>query len=302
MNNRGMADRHQEDEVSLVDAWRTLVRHKKMVFFIWVLISLSGVIAAVVVPEKYVYTTLIEVGSQGKDLVETAAAARARLIASIIYVAQRKYLDEGKGAYDINIEVLVKGPSFLLLESRGSVQSAQDHLALHRAVLEALRQEHQATFIFNKGYEASGVRQEVAKRRVAELQDERVLLGVKLKRLDEEEASLMKQAIKSDANAALVHMILINQIEVNRAEIKKDTADNMRAMDEQRSALSIIARELGGLRETKAAVPFAQSKIPVAPNRRLIIMLAIFGGLMMGALSAFLMESFLKVRKGAEHS
>jgi len=295
MSNGILTDKHQKHEASLVDAWRTLVEHKKMVFFIWVLISLVGVVAAVVMPQKYAFTTLVEVGSHGKDLVETAAVARARLIANSIHVIKTKYLDEGKSAFDINVELIVKSPSMLMLESRGTAQSVQDHLALHKDIFDALWQEHQT--ISSKVYAGLVEQQEKTKLGLAMLQDERVLLGEQRKRLDEEQTYLKARAIPPNTDSALVHIMLINLQETKRAVIKKAITDNMRDMDQRRIELSQTSRQLEGFRETKVALPFAQSKTSVAPNRSLIIVLAIFGGLVMGVLGVFLMESFLKVRE-----
>src|SRR3990172_13380568 len=99
MNDRRKTDAYREDEISLVDLWRVLVKHKKRVFLVWLLISLAGVIAAVLMPERYAYTTLVEIGrppaGTGKDnLVETADEARVRLIAGIIPVIERRFLGE----------------------------------------------------------------------------------------------------------------------------------------------------------------------------------------------------------------
>ena len=118
MNDRRKTDTYREDEISLVDLWRVLVKHKKRVFLVWLLISLAGVIAAVLMPERYAYTTLVEIGrltaETGKDnLVETADEARVRLIAGIIPVIERRFLGEGKDAYGINVKVPEKSPSFL---------------------------------------------------------------------------------------------------------------------------------------------------------------------------------------------
>ena len=295
MSNGVLTDKHQKHEASLVDAWRALVERKKMVFFIWVLISLVGVVAAVVMPQKYAFTTLVEVGSHGKDLVETAAAARARLIAHSIHVIKKKYLDEGKSAFDIDVELIVKSPSMLMLESRGTAQSVQDHFALHKDILDALRREHQS--ISSKVYAGLVEQQEKTKLGLAMLQDERVLLGEQRKRLDERQTYLNARAIPSNTDSALVQIMLISLEETKRVEVKKAITNNMRDMDQRRIELSQISGQIEGIRETTVALPFAQSKNPVAPNRSLIIILAIFAGLVMGVLGVFLMESFLKVRE-----
>lgn len=320
MNGRRITDTYHEDEISLIDIWRVLVKHKKVIFLVWVLISLGGVIAAVLIPDKYAYTTLIEMGRLGDEkatvrLVETVGEARVRLVADIIPVTRRKYLSEGKDAYGIDVKIPEKSPSLLLLESYGPAQSAPGQLAFHGAVVDALRQEHQS--IINKTREALDAQQEAVKRYMADLQDERVLLAAQLKRLDEEQAYLKKNRDeqstapstrrgekaadqKADATAELVRIMVSNQLEQQRWVDSKDIAVNVRALDAQRIASNMIASGLEEIRETRIVIPPTQSDSPVAPDRRLIVVLAIFGGLMVSVLGAFLMEFFIKVRKEAD--
>jgi len=295
MSNREMTNRHQEDEASVVGAWRVLIKHKKMVFFIWILISLGGVIATMVMPETYAFTTLVKVGERAKDdLVEPVSAVRNNLVSFIIYGVQRKFLDEG--GYDIDVNVSVKNRSMFLLESNGTAQSAQDHFALHGAVLEALIQ-HQEELKLKKHRESYAVRWELGQRRLADFKGSRASLAERLKHLDEANASLKPQAFESDVTSAFMQAIFFNM----RQNMKTDIANLSLLIDVERAALSGTAISSLEIKKTKAATPFAQSKNPVAPHRRLIIMLAIFSGLIMAMLGAFLIESFLKAREGAEH-
>lgn len=238
MNERRMADTYQEDEISLVDIWRTLVRHKRMIFLVWGLISLVGVAVAVLMPQKYAYTTLIEIGRLGDvvekgNLVETADGARIRLVAGIIPVIQSRYLAEGKEAIDVKASVPEKSPRFVLLESKGAAQAAAIHLAFQGAIVDALEEGHQV--IQNKTRETLVTGQEAAQRRIAALDDENALLAAKLKRLDDEEEYLKEQIKQSKTavaaaskwgdksaaaagaeSAALTQMMTINQLEQQR--------------------------------------------------------------------------------------
>lgn len=184
MNDRRITDAYHEDEISLIDIWRVLVKHKNLILLVWALISLGGVIAAVLISEKYVYTTLIEIGRLGDEKgngreVETAEAARVRLVTDIIPVTRRKYLSEGKDTHGMDVKIPEKSLSFLLMESRGLARSAPGQLAFQGAVAEALRQEHQS--VLSKAREALGAQQEAVKRYMADLQDERVLLAAQLR-------------------------------------------------------------------------------------------------------------------------
>lgn len=335
MHDHRITDTYQDDEISLADVWRTLVGHKKLIFLVWGLVILTGLAAAVLMPEKYAYTTLIEIGGQWDDPVETADAARARLLAGIIPVVQNRYLAEGKKITDVKVSIPEKSPVFVFLESQGTAEAASIHLAFHAEIVDVLAQEHHAAQ--NKVREVLVIGQETVRRRITALDNENIFLTEKLKHLDDEETYLeekIKQvraavaaaskwsdkagaaAAKEGAAAAFTHMMATNQIEQQRflttlenrvlvglpgerAEINKTITDNAQSVEEQRSALNITTSELGRLRETKALIPPARSASSVAPDRRVISMLAIFIGLMLGVLSAFMVEFLLKVRKEA---
>ena len=288
-------DIRQQTKTRLFEIWVAVVEHKKLFIAVWILISLIGMMAAVMMPAKYSYITIIGFGTNYEGLVVAeAAVARAKLNAVIIPVAQRKYIEDG-GVYDINVEVLVKSPSMLSLESSGTIESAQDNYNIHKTIFEALRNEHNT--ILTKQSEAGIMAREEHTLKLKVLEEEVVLLNKNLKRLDEMDASLKRQAIKSDADAALLHIILINQIEFHRAELKKDLAGNIAGINWNRLNLASIQKNLDRLRETFLAVPTTQSKNAVAPNRMLIVIGGILSGLVIGILSVLLLDFFTKLRR-----
>ena len=133
--------------------------------------------------------------------------------------------------------------------------------------------------------------------KIKELEDENMLLNKNLKRLDEFDASIKMQAIKSDANAEFLHIVLINQMELSRSTINKQLFDNMVVLNDKRAQLIDTEKALENQRETFYAVPTTQSKSTVAPNRILIALGGVLSGLVIGILSALLVDFFTKLRR-----
>ncbi len=288
-------DIRQQTKTGLFEIWLAVVEHKRLFMVVWILLSLSGLMVAFMLPAKYSYTTLIGLGSNSEgQLIEPAVVVRAKMNAVIIPVAQKKYIDDG-GVYDINVEILVKSPSMLLFESRGPIESSQDNYNIHKIIFEDLLKDHK-TILTKQSEKAISTRKKISDK-LKELEDESVLLAKNLKRLDEMAASFQMQAIKSDANAALLHIILNNQMELNRAVLKRVFTDNKIAISDKRSELDNIEKSLDGQRETFYAVPTTQSKSPVGPNRMLIALGGIMSGLVIAILSVLLLDSFIKLRR-----
>ena len=288
-------DIRRQTKTGLFEIWLAVVEHKRLFMVVWILLSLSGLMVALMLPAKYLYTTLIGLGSNSEgQLIEPAAVVRAKINAVIIPVAQNKYIDDG-GVYDINVEILVKSPSMLLFESRGPIESSQDNYNIHKIIFEDLLKDHK-TILTKQSEKAISTRKNISDK-LKELEDESVLLNKNLKRLDEMAASFQMQAIKFDANAALLHIILNNQMELNRTVLKRVFTDNKIAISDKRSQLDNIEKSLDGQRESFYAVPTTQSKSPVGPNRMLIAFGGIVSGLVIAILSVLLLDSFAKLRR-----
>ena len=190
MDNRSSTIVYQQDGISLVDIWQTLAQYRKLILVIWALVSLGGAIVAALMPERYAFTTLVEIGNYagGKtELVETSVAARTSLLVNIIPVLQRKHLSEGKDApaFDVKISIPEKSPSILLLETRGSDESAPSHLAFLGEIVERLKQEHEVAVAATR--EALTIQREDIKRSIAALANARAVTIARYKILDEEE-------------------------------------------------------------------------------------------------------------------
>lgn len=288
MVNSKLNDVHQQANSGFFDILLAIVKHQKLFLFIWIIISLSGVIAAVLMPAKYSYTTLIGLGTNyaGNQL-ESISITRAKLNAVIIPVAQRKYIDDG-GVYDVSVNLMVKSPSMILLESRGLIESAEDNLNFHKTISEELFKVHQS--ILTNEYEKAILPMNKIRDKIKKLEKESLLLNNNLKRLDDMDAALKRQAIESDANLALLHIILNNQFELTRTITQKNLADNTLALDKMRNDFINIENNLDGQRKTFYAVPPTQSKSEVAPNRLLIAVGGILCGFLIGVFGVLLVD------------
>ena len=295
MDNHDSNDKHQQIKDGLYDIFVKILKYRKIFLFSWFLISLSGVMVAIMKPAMYSYTSLIGLGTNydGQPL-ESVAITRAKLNAVIIPIAQRNYIDQG-GLYDVSVEVFVKSPTMLLLESRGYNESAKDNVNIHKIIFEALLKEHQS--ILTKEYERIILPRKKIMNKLSELEEEGLLLNKNLKRLDEMDIDLKKQAVKSDADLALLHIILSNQFELNRNIIRKSLSDNKHASDETRAQLSSIEKSLDGQHKTFFAVSPTQSKSAVGPNRILIVVVGFLSGFIIGILSVLMVDFLARLNR-----
>jgi hypothetical protein len=283
MDNLESNNNFQQNKNGLFDIFIKIVKYRKLFLFSCFMVSLSGVMVAIMLPAKYSYTSLIGLGTnyEGQPL-ESVAITRAKLNAVIIPIAEKNYRDEG-GVHDVSVEVLVKSPHMILLESRGSIESAKDNLNIHKTIFESLLKDHQ--IILKKEYERVILPRKKIMNKLSELDEERALMNKNLKRLDEIDIVLKKQAIKTDANLALLQIILNNQIELNRTIMRKSLFDNKLDRDEARTQLSSVDKSIDEQHKTFFAVSPTQSKNSVGPNRILIAIVGILSGLFTGILS-----------------
>jgi uncharacterized protein involved in exopolysaccharide biosynthesis len=291
MSSDGLIDEHRAPEAAFVDACRTLLRYKRVILFIWVLVSLVGVVAAVLMPSRYAYMTLIEVGGSKGGLVETTGAARARLKASILPDIERKYVDMGKYFHDL--DVVVKSPSTLQLKSVGPSNSIEDHRTLHAASVEALRQAHET--MVSRMSAKLALRQSEIGAELKELEGHVEALTLRLKAIDLVQTNLNRAPQESDPTPLVNYSYLQDLYEIQRIETQVAISSAFKKIKAKRAELSENRQEV--LVETKASGSLERSINPVGPSRALIVALAILGGLLVGVLSVFLMESFLELRR-----
>lgn len=173
---------YADDEISLVDIWLTLVRHKRIIIVCFIFCLLAGLALALIMPKKYTYSSIIEIGSTIFDkgngietsLIENPETVQAKLTESYIPLAQaesNKDLEESAKIYEITTKI-PKGSQLVVLQSKGGADEESVYTKLHRLVVERMLVDHRKVIEVPKKQYEVGLAQ--ASLKLEELEDPRI--------------------------------------------------------------------------------------------------------------------------------
>jgi len=173
---------YEEDSINLVDLWLELVKHRKIIFASIALALLAGFLIAFLLPQKYQYTTSIEIGytanktSGGLErvLIDDPKTVLDKLTSSYIPQAQQQYAVEHPNDAIPAIKANTsKGSRLITLEGKGPEKQTKTFIVLLQAVLDNLLSDHQrVTDLTRAGLQAQI---DKAKLALAEQEDPRTL-------------------------------------------------------------------------------------------------------------------------------
>ena len=139
------------DEISLVDLFVVLWSRKWLIFFSFVLFVSTGLGYALLAPEVYEYSTVIEVGTTLKNVengapvaIEEPVSLLEKLKASYIPLAVHSF----SAADDLKIakpKITVSSPKnsrLVVLKSTGGLKNEDDYNALHQKVVDVVVNDH----------------------------------------------------------------------------------------------------------------------------------------------------------------
>lgn len=143
---------YRDDEISLVDLWIAIARRKKLVLGVAGAVLLIGLAAALVMPKKYDYSAVIEIGGklQRRDGVSTFTAiespdtVKSKLESAYLPDAIRKHLGEA-GTADFIPRVKVqapKGSNTLIISSTVPEERGDAIKAIMQDTAQALIKDH----------------------------------------------------------------------------------------------------------------------------------------------------------------
>ncbi|MCF6337566.1 MAG: Wzz/FepE/Etk N-terminal domain-containing protein [Gammaproteobacteria bacterium] len=144
---------YEEDSINLVDLWLELVKRRVIIFTSIVLALIAGLLLAFLLPQKYNYTSTIEIGS---TLTQTASGTTPQLIdppetvlakiqESYIPLAQqqfRKTHPDNNAFYNIDARI-PKGSQLVVLEAKGTAADSASYLQQLQTVTKYLLHDHQ---------------------------------------------------------------------------------------------------------------------------------------------------------------
>jgi hypothetical protein len=217
---------YSDDEISLVDLWLILAKHKKCLIGALVATAILGGAVALLLPKTFSFTTTIEVGTRMDDRknvpIESVESVLAKLKNSYIPYALREYAQskpEGEKLYKVTASIPGKSQT-VLLTSKGRENEAGTYKTLHEEVANSLKQDHGRIMDVIRG---ELVLDKNRQQRALEANEEQNrILQAELKRIDVT-AKLMRKQIK-EAEGLIV---AANQ---NRRSAIREAKDEARAM------------------------------------------------------------------------
>jgi LPS O-antigen subunit length determinant protein (WzzB/FepE family) len=224
-----------KDEVSLLDLLLVMRKRRRLIVTIVLAFFTVGLALALVIPRKYAYTTLIEIGNQvageKMTLLESPETVQAKLTEGYIplTLAQRY---GGSSTADEQLTVKASIPrasQVVMLSSKGTLAQEEEYLKLHTAVLKHLREDHQRALSLIKKGIANQITE--ATNRFATLVDEEKIMQAKLERAGESE-----QILKTEMESLRATLDVASQ---NRGRAVKEVNNEVRAM-----TMLMLANEL----------------------------------------------------------
>jgi len=215
-----------EDEISLIDLWLVLMKHRTLIVTVIVLSVLAGTMFAVLTPAKYQYSTSIELGTRlsGEKVVviESPETLLAKIQESYIPQVRQQYLSEHSVVGRVpKIEARIpKGSQIIVLSSEGPESGRAVHKAIQQSVMNMVETDHnRITDVLRKETE---ILQNRAVAKLEELKDDAILIQAREKRLEDISVLLANQAkdVRDDLARA----------RADRANAIKQTKDESRAL------------------------------------------------------------------------
>ena len=331
----------QEDEISLVDLWLTLVKQKKIIFRVLLAFVVLGGLYAVFKPEKYIFSTTVQIGTlisgDKEAAIESADNALTKIKSAYIPFILSQYYDkhpENKDQYKIEASV-PKGSEMIVIESKGRASEEPVFKQLIEAIVEKLISDHAAIIdVKKRNMEVSIARAENV---LAGSKDSATLITANVQRLKQTDELLHKQldekkallvnlvknrsAIKKNSASGAMNILLadseiqrnqqlIDELEKHlfielsqqQAELEKARADNLREQSDQQNTIDQLKNQLANISYTKAIIPVMKSFEPVGIGKAAIMIIVLMLGLFAGIFAAFLSMFIGKVKEKADVS
>lgn len=318
------------DQVSLIELWIVLLRHKKLLWGVFALCLVTSVAVSQLRDASYLYSTSLEIGSFSNHMqqtfIDTPETVLSKLQEGYIPKVLADYYASTKGAERIDIRARVpKGSEVVVLEARGKASMAQTLKRLETEVTELLKQDHARTIDIKKSNLL--MHRDNLIRKQAELKDQEKLLHSEKERIkvsvdllegqlaavkaQVEEASLNRKKARTDVGdetRAMTLLMIDNELYQQRKllasmeeqlyiamptkaeELDKSLADNRRAQENSQAEIDTMATVLKNIRETRFIYEPTASINPVGMARTTFVVIGALLGLMLGVFAAFIVE------------
>jgi len=215
-----------EDEISLVDLWVVLVRHKTLLFGSLVFCVVVGMLIAFLLNKQYTYTTSIELGSRivnsGIVPIEEPQTLLAKIQESFIPMVLQEYYGNNQNS-NIHIKMdsrIPKGSEIIVISSKGPEEKENTFKQLQLAVVERVREDHKRILNIIK-YDLEMMRNK-AVNNLGAIKDGALLIQAREKRITEV-GNLLKDQIASIKTR-------IDEAVLSRKKAVKEASNEPKAM------------------------------------------------------------------------
>jgi len=205
------------DEISLVDLAKVIVRRKKTIYLVFTLSVLIGLAAAFLLPKTYSYTTTIEIGQSIDNgrvrLIDEPQTLLVKINKTYIPLAQQAYFEQDTDAKDIlNIKSDVPKKSQIIVITGKGTEDQQDMFeSIGKDIVSKIKDDHGRLLkVLKKRYESQllsidnqiqSVEQQINifKQNIKRLDQKAMLIRSQIKGINKE----LKQSLKNRNNANL---------------------------------------------------------------------------------------------------
>lgn len=197
MGSHKYSELDMADEINLFDLWLVIEKRRYIFYVVFIVCVLLGLSYAFVKPDKYEFSTSIEIGTKiqgaGYVSIESPVSVLDKIKKVYIPLAISKYINGNSGTdYIPNVSAdLGKGSSIVNIK----IKAADDHQAVSFLLLEeiadSIRKDHQRMFLVERK-EIELVRNKI-NNQISKLKEEGELLKAQNIRLKEKSKLIEKQ-------------------------------------------------------------------------------------------------------------
>ena len=248
----------EEDSINLIDLWLELAKHRAVIFGSIAIALIAGLLVAFLLPQKYSYSTTIEIGSTLEEngsggtvrLIDKSETVLAKIKESYIPQTQQEFraahpMDESLYKIDARAP---KNSLLIVLEAKGTENNSAIYLDHLQGVTDKLVHDHQRVMNIYQGRLNNQLA--LAKIKQDELSDPR-MLAVPRQELEYTLAKDQKQLIDLQDQAKLIKSryqrlddtdaLLKQQISDLEAQIKSAFSQRQRAIDNMKNESAAMA-------------------------------------------------------------
>ena len=216
----------EPDEISLIDLWLVLIKHKKLMAIIVIIFLLAGLALVLLKTSAYKYYTTIELGTkiaEGKiQLIEEPKQLLAKIEGSYIPLALNELKEDkqtDETLYKLEAEI-PKDSQVIEISGKGPIEEQEQYFKILNTVVQAIKIDHD--YLIKLWREEEAIRRNKLVSSNEALDDNYKLIQNRLKRLDQSEALLKDQIKETKA--------LISSGMQNREKAIRQAKDNAHAM------------------------------------------------------------------------